>query len=378
MRVINILEEGRYGGPQRRITAVAERLRDFGVDTVVVMPKVDSGVFYDNLVKAGVEVRRIMLHRLTRQTSHLIKYILFFPFEVFLLYRLLKKEGPDLVHCNSSYQFKGAIAAKLAGVPVVWHLNDTSTMRLLKMVFEKIAYYCADAFILTSRRVFDYYLKDTPLERIPSQEIQVPVNGDVFDPAKTTPDSRLSEWSGKKVLIVSNVNPIKAIGDFIEMAGKLGKEDDSICFYIAGPIYDSQASYYEKLRNLAYSTGVSQRIVFLGAVNDVPSVLEPADIFVYTSRSESGPASVWEAMAMGKAIVSTDVGAVNQYIEDGVSGFIVPVGDVQKLAHKVRLLLDDEGLRHEMGTRARHVALDRLSVETAAGLHADFYKSVCR
>ena len=49
---------------------------------------------------------------------------------------------------------------------------------------------------------------------------------------------------------------------------------------------------------------------------DEPSFLKSGDIFVYTSISESGPMAVWEAMAMGKPIVTTDVGSVSQYLKN--------------------------------------------------------------
>jgi len=81
-------------------------------------------------------------------------------------------------------------------------------------------------------------------------------------------------------------------------------------------------------------------------------------------------------MAMGKAVVSTDVGSVSQYIEHGVSGFVVPPRDPRAMAECVGLLIRDPGLRESMGRAAMSVARERLSLERAAALHADVYRRI--
>ena len=88
-------------------------------------------------------------------------------------------------------------------------------------------------------------------------------------------------------------------------------------------------------------------------IDDVPSFLRAADICVFTSVSEASPSTVWEAMSMGRAVVTTDVGSVSQYIRDGKSGFVVPIRDVKALAQRVELLLGNPALRRQMGTEAR-------------------------
>ena len=81
-------------------------------------------------------------------------------------------------------------------------------------------------------------------------------------------------------------------------------------------------------------------------------------------------------MSMGKAVVTTNVGSVNQYIEDGKSGFIVPVKDAEALSRKVEILLNNENLRNAMGKEARKTAKKYLDISIAAKKHADFYKKI--
>ena len=158
LKVANVIMEGRFGGPQARIVAVAERLKDDGIETIVVLPKNGSGLFYKKLTKKNILTRRLNLHRLTRQKSHLVKFIAFFIPELFSLYRLFRKERVDIVHCNGSWQVKGVIAGKLAGAKVVWHLNDTRRIRIIDLFSYLAGKYLCDAFIFAAKRVRDHYL----------------------------------------------------------------------------------------------------------------------------------------------------------------------------------------------------------------------------
>ena len=58
LKVANVIEEGRYGGPQARITAVAEKLKENGIETVVVFPKKDSDIFSEKLTEKGIRADR--------------------------------------------------------------------------------------------------------------------------------------------------------------------------------------------------------------------------------------------------------------------------------------------------------------------------------
>ena len=113
LKVANVIEEGRYAGPQARITTVAEKLKENGIETIVVFPQKDSDVFYKKLSEKGIQTRRLSQHHLTKQKSHLLKYFIFFVPELFSLWRSLKKERVDMVHCNGACQIKGIIAGRL-------------------------------------------------------------------------------------------------------------------------------------------------------------------------------------------------------------------------------------------------------------------------
>ncbi|CAK8722805.1 Glycosyl transferase family 1 [Candidatus Electrothrix laxa] len=373
----NITEEGRFGGPARRIVQVAKALKPLGVDTHIVYPNLDSERFTQELSHAGVKATALNITRLTKEKKILFRYILFFPFEIIRLCLFFRKHKFDLVHVNGSYQLKGAIAAKLIGIPVVWHLNDTGMDAIIKKISMALASHCASGFIVAGQRVRDFYLQESDvLEKKPLTEIHAPVDMTIFNPELVDSDKRLTEANGIKILTVTGFAPGKGLAYFISMASILTQRDRNISFFVAGAKINSQKEYIQRLEKQITSSELNEKILFLGLVKNVPAVLKGADIVIISSLAEASPTVVWEAMSMGKAVVSTDVGSVNQYIEDGVSGFVVPIKDAKALSEKVQLLLDNPTLRQEMGARARIVAQQHLDISIAARNHAEFYRKV--
>ena len=104
--------------------------------------------------------------------------------------------------------------------------------------------------------------------------------------------------------------------------------------------------------------------------------LKSTDIYVCSSITEASPMSVWEAMAMEKAIVSTNVGNVKRFIRNGENGFIVPLRDAEAMAEKVSILIEDENLRVKFGKLSRATAVKELDVAICADKHRRFYLEV--
>jgi glycosyltransferase involved in cell wall biosynthesis len=370
-----VIEEGRFGGPQARITHVAPPLRALGIETTVLLPKADSGAFRKALSESGTPFVPLPLHRLSKDKRDLAAYLLYFPLEVLALYRTLRRLRPDVVHCNGAHQVKGAIAARLASIPVVWHLNDTYGLGPIKKLFGAVARRCASGFIVASRKVYETYLAGTAFTELPCTEIHAPVDMHRFDPDTAAANPRISAHPGVKILNIANINPIKGHEYLVDAAALINRDSAGVGFFIGGLALESQLGYYRGIKARMEAQGVGN-LAFLGPLDNVPGALKAADIFILTSIAEASPTAVWEAMAMGKAVVSTDVGSVSQYIEHGVSGFVVPPRDPRAMAECVGLLIRDPGLRESMGRAAMSMARERLSLERAAALHADVYRRI--
>jgi glycosyltransferase involved in cell wall biosynthesis len=299
---------------------------------------------------------------------------LFIP-EVISLYKLYKKECIDIVHCNNSWQFKGVIAGRLARKKTVWHLHETSTPFFINIIFKLLAKNFADAFITAGEKVRKYYLSDQRLSNKPILESQAPVDTLIFDPNKVEEDRKIAKYPGLKIVTVGNVNPLKGIEYFIEMASVLNKTYNHLSFFVVGPHFASQKAYSEKIVRMAQKYDLDN-LHFYGPSENIPAVLKAADIYICASIAEASPISVWEAMSMGKAIVSTDVGDVAKFIKDGENGYIVPIKDAAALVKKAALLIDNSDLRKKLGMNARKAAVENLDVRMCVKKHVDFYRTI--
>jgi glycosyltransferase involved in cell wall biosynthesis len=103
-------------------------------------------------------------------------------------------------------------------------------------------------------------------------------------------------------------------------------------------------------------------IEFLGFQADVRPVIEDTDVYVLPSHREGLSRTTCEAMAMGRPIVTTDAPGCRQTVEEGVNGFLVPVGDSAGLAAALRRFLDDPALAAPFGAASRRLAEDRFDM----------------
>ncbi len=375
-KVANIIEEGKLGGPQVRIAEVAGALKN-RVETVIVMPKENSKEFQQRCDLMGVRYHTLPISRITKEWRVALKYIIFSPIEVLWLVLVLKKEKVDVVHVSGgSWQYKGVIAGKLARKKVLWHLNDTCMPLFIRRVFACINP-LSDGFIFASERSKSYYQPLTKMDK-PEFVIPAPVDTVKFNPEIRFKgdESLVSKWSGKMVVgVVANVNPIKGLDVFIKAAAAVNKRVRNVQFVVIGPIYENQERHFGDLKLLCEKLDVFN-IEFLGGRSDVRPLLRRLDIYVCSSVAESSPISVWEAMAMGKPVVSTDVGDVPLYVRDNYNGFIVDIGDSKTLSGHLNVLLSNPELRVELGSRCRDTALRKLGLNRCAALHLEAYKDV--
>jgi len=390
IRVANIIEDGRIGGPQIRITEVAKRMNRRGnnqgenkgyknhkINTIVIFPYKDGEGFKKCIEENEVNFIQLPLHRLTKVKSYLLKYLIFFAYEIYLLYQVFRKFKFDIIHVSGgSWQYKGLIAGRLAGCKVLWHLNDTKMPGVFRAFSRILAKIFADGFIVSGKKVRKYYLDGLKISSDkPVFEIQSPVDCSFYKPQVKESDKKINSYKGVNIVSVGNINPLKGFECFLYMASELNKKYSFLNYWIVGPCFKSQKKYFGKIEKIKDELELD-KFFFYGNCKDVRRVLESADIYLCCSMTEASPLSVWEAMAMGKAIVATDVGDIASFVQDGYSGFIVPVSDFNKMAEKIAILIEDANLRKVFGKRARKTALKYLDVKRAEQKHYKAYTQI--
>jgi glycosyltransferase involved in cell wall biosynthesis len=377
IRVANVIEEGRFGGPQRRIVDVAVKLRKHGIETTVIYPKGDSQIFQRELHEKEIGAIPLEMHRLSRSSKHILSYVVSFVPEVLVLTRVINKGKSDVIHCNGSWQVKGVIAAKIAGVRVVWHLNDTRNNRVIHFLFKVLSVLPCEAYIVAARRVRETLSAELAKART-IFVIQAPVDTEKFSVGRTSIDRELHEniMEGcMNIVTVGNVNQAKGLENFIEMASILNGKYTNLKFYCIGDCFEGKKEYLESLKQMCEQLGV-KNISFVNGIKDVRSFLKGTDIYVCASLHEASPMSVWEALSMERPIVSTDVGDISSFITDGENGFVVPPGNSEALAEKVEILLKDKELRRKFSKEIRKIAVEHLDIDICVRKHAQAYRYV--
>ena len=377
MNICSIDEEGRYGGPQRRTVEIAKEIKKFGIRTTVFYSLLDSEKFRKELNNANIKCKGIDIIRLSLEPRIFFRYIITIIKDIINLYSIITNGNYDLVQINGTPQYKGVIASKLAGVPIVWIIEDTEMPFIIRNTTRILARYFASGIIVTGESVYDYYIKNSIIKNKKNIEIHAPVDTKVFNSKLVEPDKSMINRKKINIITVAGVSPVKGLEFFIRMASQLVNENKNLIFYVAGAELSSQKKYSKMINSLILSSNLNdENYKYYGMIDNVQSFLAGGDIFVCTSLTEAGPMTVWEAMSMGKAIVTTDVGSVRQYIKNGISGFIVPAGDTKALINRVQYLILNPELARSMGEIAREVAKEKLDVSPAARKYANFYKEV--
>ena len=386
MKVLNVLLDNHIGGPQIRVLSVAKELRKFGIETIMVSPK-EEGDFAQRARNEHFKAYRIILYGPKHFNSFVsvlanLRWFIMFSFSVFAIANIIKKEKIDIVHTNGLINLQAPVAAFLMRRKVVWYLSSSLFPKIVVSLLMPFVRVISDQIVIIAKRLEEYHFGNTKnLTKISIIYECVDINK--FNPInipKSNKDKLKREFNivshDMIVGCVGSINPTKGYEYFIQSANLIKKEFNNIKFMIVGAKSNSQRRYHQKLQTLISLLDMEQDIIFIGARDDVPQILSIFDIFVLSSVSEGGPRVTIEAMAMEKAIVATDVGAVSEQVLDGETGIIVPPKNPKAIAEAVLFLLEHRDERIEMGKKARERVKEMFSLERCVEEHKRLYKNM--
>ncbi len=376
-KIAIIIEDGKVAGPQVYIHHISCAMKDT-IDTTVICPKENSKAFQDKLNSCNIPFKTFHISCITKEIPVALRYIFYSIFEVLQLTFYLKKNQFDLVFgAGGAWQYKAVIAGKFAGTKILWRLNDSYIPYIFRKIFSFFSR-MPDAYLFASECTKKYYTPFIKDRNKPEFIIQSTVNTSYFDPNADIhgDEDLISKWQGKTVIgCIANVNPIKGLDIFIQVAAQLNQKFDKLMFVITGPIFSNQQTFYQKLKNQCSKLNINN-IVFTGGRTDTRALLRRFDVYLCTSYAESSPLAVWEAMSMEKAIISTDVGDVKNYLKTGLSGEVTNIGDTADITNKVSMLLNNKEKIINFGKESRKIAINKLDVNYCAQQHLKAYEQI--
>jgi glycosyltransferase involved in cell wall biosynthesis len=330
-----------------------------------------------------MQVEQMSLHRLRASLDPRLHttFAVRFWGEVNAIRRLIRERQIDLVLIGGLVNPHAAVAARLEKVPVVWQIIDSRTPRILRLLLLPVVARLADAVMFWGRALIALHVGRSPL-KLPSFIFYPPVDSNRFSALGkqryVTKRCLSIPHDALVVGMVGNLNPQKGIEYFIRAASILYRSQPNSWFVVVGARYETHYGYMNQLEIEVQRSGIPQeQFIFTGDRPDVENYYEIMDVALVTSvpRSEGIPTTVAEAMICGLPVVATDVGAVREAVEDGVTGFVVPPLDPSAIAHFTLRLLQDPNLRAFMGEEGRRRAFERYNVEICADTHAQAFKA---
>ena len=177
---------------------------------------------------------------------------------------------------------------------------------------------------------------------------------------------------GEPLLVhVSNFRPVKRPVDCVEILARVRGRGVGARLVMVG-----DGSERARAEHRARCLGVERECVFVGKQPRIADYLSVADVLLLPSEQESFGLAALEALACEVPVVASRVGGLPEVVDDGVTGYLAEVGDVEQMSGYAARLLADDDARREMGVRARAAAIGRYSTDLVIPQYIEFYERV--
>lgn len=291
------------------------------------------------------------------------------------LYRLFRKERPDIVHSRTAKaRFLAPLAARLARVPTVIQTihgfsfnNEIDRHKWLYVLLERFAARCCHCNVVVSqadleegdrRRIFDARKVTIIRSGVDLRKMSAASSTDAADMR-----AEYEIPGGKVLTLVGRLSPPKTPEIFIDAAAIAVEEHPDTRFLLVGD-GEKRAALQARITDL----DLEHNVTLLGLRSDAPAIMAASDILVHSSTHEGLPKTVLEGIAAGKPVIATAVGGVPELVTDGVDGLLVEPLDVEGLATAMNRLISDAGLGEKLAAAATAVlpefTLERTVLDT--------------
>lgn len=324
---------------------------------LVVLPS--DGPLVAPLRSAGAEVAFVPMMQLrsVRSLSYQTAYLIRFWPAVRGLVALFRKQGVELVHTNTLYVAYASWAARLLGIPHVWHLREIpSVPRPVRRLAAGLVVALSERVIVMSDAVAAAMAKRHPrIEVIPDG-----IDLRVFDGRRSTPkirDEQGIDADAPLVGFVARLDPWKGAHVFVRAAAEVARACPRARFIVCGGELPGHAGYALEVKRLAAELGLDQCLRFTDwtyGPERIPEVMADLDLLVHASvEPEPFGLVLIEAMASSRPVVASRAGGPVEIVADGTSGLLVTPGDHRELAAAILKLIDDPAWARGLGRAGR-------------------------
>jgi glycosyltransferase involved in cell wall biosynthesis len=289
----------------------------------------------------------------------------------------------DLIHAHWLYPsgIAGVIAAKIRKLPFVvtshgGDLNLARHSRTLTIISRQLSR-ASDACIGVSRALCEQFRSYGIPE---DKSLYIPVGAEVVDNLSggvvdgCTELRKFADFAGLRILYVGSLIPRKSVETLLAAHHELEDRGYSVASAIVGPGPEK-----DRLNLMVKEQSINNVfIVDEQPPSFIPAWMLAAHTLVLPSLSEGQPTVVMEAMALGLAVIATDIPGSREMVRSEETGLLFPPQDAKALADCIEILITNEQLRQEMGRRAReYIKTEELTIPQIAHKHLVLYRQAC-
>lgn len=335
MRILFVITGLGVGGAERQVVDLADKLFHLGHQVQIVYL---TGEALVKPFSAGIRVESV---NMARTPLGFVKGVL-------SLRRSIREFRPDVVH---SHMVHANVLARITRLfqPMKWLVctaHNSNEGGKLRMLIYRYTDFLADISTNVSEAAVEAFLRLGASK--PGRMVAV-YNGVDLDRFRPLPSQQASVSGPAKLLAVGRFYPQKDYPSLVKAVDILrqGEHCPEFQLEIAG-----DGPERALIEAMVESRGLGDRIKFLGVRDDIPELMQKADIFVLSSAYEGFGLVVAEAMACEKVVVATDCGGVKEVL--GGKGFLVPPRSPESLAHSLSKALNmNDAAKGAMGQEAR-------------------------
>ncbi|WP_312150819.1 glycosyltransferase family 4 protein [Paenibacillus odorifer] len=334
--------------------ALAERLREKGMDVRIIPLDESIRSRGRNAVNLGAPAAAFKLLAYGRKLAP-----------------LLKAEKVDCVHTNSlKSALYGAIAAKIAGVPLIWHIRDHIGAPYLKPIVAKgirlLSRLLPNGVIANSHSTLNAL--ELPRSKktlvVYSAFAKAIGNGIGMRDQKdfnVLLVGRLAHWKGQHIVLE---------------AAKSFKNEPRVKFWLAGDALFGEEAYKQELLQKIKNDELTN-VSMLGHVDDIQGLMNTADLLIHTSVTpEPFGQVIVEGMAAGLPVIASNEGGPVEIVVQGETGLLIEPGDAAILADSIKWMLDHPEERRRMADNGMKRVKEHFVIENTVKDIVDYYKGL--
>jgi N-acetyl-alpha-D-glucosaminyl L-malate synthase BshA len=323
----------------------------------------------------GIDQENVHIHLVNVLEYPLFKYP---PYTVALgseMARVSQLEKLDVlnVHYSIPHATAAFLAREITGVPYVVTLHGSDVTILGSdpsyHIVNNHSVEKADAVTAVSefmqREAYERLGIERDVKVIPNF-----VDVEVFTPEPKEASEADCEGCGG-IIHVSNFRPVKRVSDLVYAMAIVTKEEPNAKLTLVGDGPDRHG-----VEQLIERLKLHRNVTLTGFRSDIPKLMRCADIGVLCSETESAPLTLLEGMSTGLPMISTKVGGVQEIIQDGENGLLVPAKHPEELAQAILRLYRDQRLRSKLGEAAQRTVLEKYTAEKVVNQYLETFESV--